>query len=221
MTIVVLDGYTLNPGDNPWTALEELGEVRVYDRSTPSEVRERAAEADVLITNKTPLPQEIVQSALRLKFISVLATGYNIVDIAAARQPASSSRTCQTMAPTPWHSSSWASCLSSAIAWATTLTRCEPEPGQSRKTGLSGTLTDRALRQNHGYCRFWPHRPPRCRAGRELRHARHLQHPHTWTRFPQQYRTIQQLFAEADVVSLQCALTPGMPASSTALSLKA
>lgn len=51
--IVVLDGYTLDPGDNPWTRLEGLGEVRVYDRSTPAEVRERAAEADTLLTNKT------------------------------------------------------------------------------------------------------------------------------------------------------------------------
>jgi glycerate dehydrogenase len=86
MMSVILDGYTLNPGDNPWTPLEGLGEVRVYDRSTPAEVRERAAEADILLTNKTPLPQDIIQSARRLKFISVLATGYNIVDIDAARQ---------------------------------------------------------------------------------------------------------------------------------------
>lgn len=86
MTIVVLDGFTLNPGDNPWTELEELGEVRVYDRSTPAEVRERAAQADILLTNKTPLQQEMIQHAHRLKFVSVLATGYNIVDIAAARQ---------------------------------------------------------------------------------------------------------------------------------------
>jgi glycerate dehydrogenase len=86
MTIVVLDGFTLNPGDNPWTQLEELGDVRVYDRSTPGEVRERAAEADILLINKTPLPQDIIQNAPRLKFISVLATGYNIVDIAAAKQ---------------------------------------------------------------------------------------------------------------------------------------
>src|SRR5215471_17165400 len=86
MKIVVLDGYTLNPGDNPWTPLEELGEVYVYDRSTPAEVRKRSAEADILLTNKTPLPQEIIYSAPRLKFISVLATGYNIVDITAAKQ---------------------------------------------------------------------------------------------------------------------------------------
>ena len=71
MTIVVLDGFTLNPGDNPWTSLEELGDLRVYDRSTPAEVRERAAEAD----NKTLPPQDIIRNALRLKFISVLAAG--------------------------------------------------------------------------------------------------------------------------------------------------
>jgi phosphoglycerate dehydrogenase-like enzyme len=128
MTIVVLDGFTLNPGDNSWAPLEELGDVRVYDRSAPAEVRERAAEADILLTNKTPLPQDIILSAPRLKFISVLATGYNIVDIAA-------------------------------------------------------------LAESFGMHVIYNTRTPR---------------PDS----PQQYRTLQQLFAEADVVSLHCALTP-------------
>lgn len=86
MKITVLDGYTLNPGDNPWTELEALGEVTVYDRTSPTQIVERAAEADILLTNKTPLGAETLRHLPHLKFISVLATGYNIVDVEAARE---------------------------------------------------------------------------------------------------------------------------------------
>ena len=84
MKIVVLDGYTLNPGDNPWTEVEALGELTVYARTPPELVVERAAEAEVVLTNKTPLTAETMSQLPVLKFISVLATGYNVVDIEAA-----------------------------------------------------------------------------------------------------------------------------------------
>ena len=86
MRIVVLDGYTLNPGDNPWTAIEQLGSLTVYPRTTPAEVVARARDADVVLTNKTPLSAETLAALPNLKFIAVLATGYNVVDIAAAAQ---------------------------------------------------------------------------------------------------------------------------------------
>lgn len=82
--IVVLDGYTLNPGDNPWDELQELGELQVYERTGPELVIERARDAEILLTNKTPVRAEIIEAASRLRFISVLATGYDVVDVKAA-----------------------------------------------------------------------------------------------------------------------------------------
>jgi glycerate dehydrogenase len=86
MKIVVLDGFTLNPGDNPWAAVESLGQVTVYDRTPAEKIIERATAADVILTNKTPLTAETLAKLPNLKFISVLATGYNVVDVQAARR---------------------------------------------------------------------------------------------------------------------------------------
>ena len=86
MKIVVLDGYTLNPGDLTWDGLCELGEVSIYDRSTHHEVVERASGAEVVLTNKTMLTREILEQLPDLKYIGVLATGYNVVDVEAARE---------------------------------------------------------------------------------------------------------------------------------------
>jgi glycerate dehydrogenase len=85
MKIVVLDGFPLNPGDNPWDEIARLGELVVHDRTPPAAIVERAADADILLTNKTPLTAATLAQLPRLKFISVLATGYNIVDGPAAR----------------------------------------------------------------------------------------------------------------------------------------
>jgi glycerate dehydrogenase len=86
MNIVVLDGYTLNPGDNPWTPVEALGRLTVYDRTGPDKIIERALPADVILTNKTPLTKETLAHLPNLKFISVLATGFNVVDVQTARK---------------------------------------------------------------------------------------------------------------------------------------
>ena len=86
MKIVVLDGYTLNPGDNPWNELEKCGDLTVHDRTRKEDFLERARSADILLTNKTPITAEQIGQMPNLKFISVLATGCNIVDVAAARQ---------------------------------------------------------------------------------------------------------------------------------------
>jgi len=85
MKIVVLDGYALNPGDLSWKGMEALGELVVYDRTSPSEVMERSANAEVLITNKTVITAEHMAALPQLKYIGVLATGYNVVDIDEAR----------------------------------------------------------------------------------------------------------------------------------------
>lgn len=86
MNIVVLDGYAANPGDLSWNELKALGECTIYDRTTPSEVLERAAGAEILLTNKVVLNAETIAALPELKYIGVLATGYNVVDTAAAKE---------------------------------------------------------------------------------------------------------------------------------------
>jgi glycerate dehydrogenase len=86
MKIVVLDGFTLNPGDLSWDKLFDLGEVVLHDRTPADKIKERSLDADVLITNKTPLTEETINDLPHLKYIGVLATGYNIVDTSAAKR---------------------------------------------------------------------------------------------------------------------------------------
>jgi glycerate dehydrogenase len=84
--IVVLDGHTLNPGDLTWDALKALGPCEVHDRTEPTQVVDRASGAQIVLTNKTVLPGMAIAQLPQLKYIGVLATGYNVVDIEAARQ---------------------------------------------------------------------------------------------------------------------------------------
>ena len=91
MKIVVLDGYTLNPGDISWEGLEKLGELKVYDRISYDEkdediIAERVGDADIVFTNKTPITKKAMKKMPNLRFIGVLATGYNIVDVDAAKE---------------------------------------------------------------------------------------------------------------------------------------
>jgi glycerate dehydrogenase len=85
MNITVLDGYTLNPGDLSWDQLKELGNVTVYDRTDPNEFIERARAANILLTNKTLLTEELINQLPELLYIGVLATGYNVVSLQAAK----------------------------------------------------------------------------------------------------------------------------------------
>ena len=84
--IVILDGYTANPGDLSWGALEEMGQLKVYDRTKPEETVERAKDAEVVLTNKVCLRRAEIEQLPKLKYIGVLATGYNVVDIDAAHE---------------------------------------------------------------------------------------------------------------------------------------
>lgn len=86
MKIVILDGYALNPGDLSWDGLKKFGEVEIFDRSSPEEVASRIQDADIVLTNKAIVGKGAIDQAANLKFIGVLATGYNIVDIEAARE---------------------------------------------------------------------------------------------------------------------------------------
>jgi glycerate dehydrogenase len=86
MKIVVLDGQTLNPGDNTWQEVERLGELTVYSKTEPEEVVVRAAAAEVIVTNKVVIDAAVIDQLPALKFIAVTATGYNVVDVAAANR---------------------------------------------------------------------------------------------------------------------------------------
>lgn len=86
MKIVALDGYTLNPGDLSWEPIEKLGNLKVYERSTPEEVKERSEDADIILTNKALVNGDTIRALPALRYIGVTATGYNIVDIDAARE---------------------------------------------------------------------------------------------------------------------------------------
>lgn len=86
MNIVVLDGYALNPGDLSWEKIKNLGTCIIYDRTAPDQTIERAKNAELIFTNKVVLDKNILHQLPNLKYIGVLATGYNVVDIAAARE---------------------------------------------------------------------------------------------------------------------------------------
>ena len=86
MKIVVLDGYAANPGDLSWAPLEALGELTVYDRTPADQIAARIADAELVLTNKAVLSRELIAGAKKLKYIGVLATGYNVVDVTAAAE---------------------------------------------------------------------------------------------------------------------------------------
>ena len=84
--IVVLDGFTLNPGDLDWQPIAALGDLTIHDRTPPELVLDRARHADIVLTNKAPLPAAVIDALPDLRCIGVLATGFNVVDTAAARR---------------------------------------------------------------------------------------------------------------------------------------
>ena len=86
MNIVVLDGFTMNPGDLSWNELAELGSLKVYDRTSAGQVFERAKDAEAILTNKTVIDAASLRSLPKLKYVGVLATGYNVVDINVAKE---------------------------------------------------------------------------------------------------------------------------------------
>ena len=86
MNLVVLDGYCLNPGDLSWSAIEALSSVTIHDRTPAALIEERIAGAELVLTNKTPLRRDVLERSRSLKYIGVLATGYNVVDVDAAKE---------------------------------------------------------------------------------------------------------------------------------------
>lgn len=86
MKIVVLDGYALNPGDISWDEIRTLGEMEIYDRTPKDLIIERAGDAEIILLNKTPLSRDILEKLDKVRFVGVLATGYDVVDTIAARE---------------------------------------------------------------------------------------------------------------------------------------
>lgn len=86
MKMVVLDGYTTNPGDLSWEGLEQFGDLTIYDRTPAEKIVERCKDAEIVFTNKTPLSADTIKKLPSLKYIGVLATGYNVVDVEAAAE---------------------------------------------------------------------------------------------------------------------------------------
>ena len=84
--IVILDGYTENPGDLSWEGFEKLGQLTVYERTPADKIIERIGDADAVIVNNCPVSRETMDACPNIKYIGVLATGYNIVDVAAAKE---------------------------------------------------------------------------------------------------------------------------------------
>ena len=81
-----IDGYTENPGDLSWEGFEALGEVTVYDRTAPEEIVSRIGDAEIVILNKVPITEETLNQCGHIRYIGVLATGYNVVDVDACRK---------------------------------------------------------------------------------------------------------------------------------------
>ena len=86
MNITVLDGHTLNPGDLHWDELQSLGPCEIFDRTAPDQILARAANAEIILTNKVILSRETINALPKLRYLGVLATGYNVVDAIAARE---------------------------------------------------------------------------------------------------------------------------------------
>jgi len=86
MKIVILDGYTENPGDLSWSGFEAIGDLTIYDRTPTSLIVERIGDAEAVITNKTPLTADIFEACPGIKYVGILATGYNVVDVSTARE---------------------------------------------------------------------------------------------------------------------------------------
>lgn len=105
MKIVILDGYTENPGDLTWEPLEKLGQVTVYDRISyeeSPEIAEKIGDAEIVVTNKTPVSRETMDRCPGIRLIAVMATGYNIVDYTYAQEKGSRWSMCPATGPRSW-----------------------------------------------------------------------------------------------------------------------
>lgn len=210
--IVILDGYTINPGDNPWDAVAELGACTIYDRTPPELKIERARDADIVLLSKVKLDEAALAALPRLKYISMLATGYNNVDVAAAGRrgitvsnvPAYST---ESVAQTTFalllelamhvglHDASvkageWIRCPDHAY-WKTPLLELD---GLTLGIVGYGTIGQAVARVGAAF------------GMKIIAHAPRI--PQNAGAIPVDFVTLDRLFASADVISLNCPQTP-------------
>lgn len=210
MKIVILDGYSVNPGDMSWDDLSKLGQLTVYDRTSPEDVVERCKDAEIVITNKTPLTGEMLRRMPLCRMVSILATGYNIVDIKEA------SRLGIVVSNVPGYSTS--SVAQSAMALLLTITNHVEEYALENRDGRWSRCKD--------FC-YWSH--PLMELDGKLigivgygnigqavgRLAKALgMEVAVYSSKPQEQlhgvikMELDELFNRCDVVSLHCPLTP-------------
>lgn len=215
MKLVVLDGYALNPGDLNWDGLKDLGDCTIYDRAvlkTTEETIERIGDAEIVFTNKTPLTKEVLDACPGIRYIGVLATGYNVVDLAAAREK----RIPVTNIP------SYGTAAVAQFATALLLEVCH------RIGHHNQTVHDGKWAASRDFC-YWDY-PSIELAGKTLgiigfgsigqAFARIAQAlgmkvlAHSRTRHPElesegcRYADLDEIFAQADIISLHCPLFP-------------
>lgn len=211
MQIVVLDGYTVDPGDNPFDGLDRFGSVTIYDRTPAAVIVERAQHADIILTNKTALSAETLEQLPKLRFIAELATGYDNIDVAFA------GRRGIPVANVPGYSTD--SVAQHAIALLLELTNRVGEHGEAVKRGewvaspdfcfWRGSLVELAGKRM-GIVGFG-------RIGEKVGAVAHAlgmailaYNPHRKnvpSAYPVRWVEIGELFSTADVVSLHCPLT--------------
>lgn len=212
MKIVVLDGYTINPGDNPWTPVEALGDCTIYDRTPADLVVERSRDADIILTSKVKLTRAVLQQLPKLRYISLLATGYNNVDVVAAAEqgiPVSNvpAYSTESVAQTAFalllelttrvgihdaavKAGEWTSCPDHAF-WKGSLVELD---GLTMGVVGYGTIGRAIARIAHAF------------GMKVIAHAPRI--PADPGTTPVSFVSLDELFATADVVSLNCPQTP-------------
>jgi glycerate dehydrogenase len=210
--ITILDGYTINPGDNPWDAVASQGELTVFDRTPPDKVLPRAREADILLCTKVLLTEELLSRLPNLKFLALLATGYNHVDVQAA------GRLNITVSNAPGYSTPSVAQFTFALLlalchrvelhdnavqegqWTSQQDFCFWKTPQIELAGKVmgivgfGAIGTRVAELAHAF------------GMRVLAHNPRPKNPPSFSPFA--FATLEELFAESDVVSLHCPLTP-------------
>ena len=227
MNITVLDGHTLNPGDNLWTAVEALGNLTVHERTPVDEIVARAKDADIILSNKCPLSRETLAQLPNLKFVAVLATGYNIIDTAYCAEkgiPVSNVPIYSTDAVAEFVFSmildffkrpALHSTLSHQGAWESSKDFCFwQNPNFSELAGKTLGII--------GFGRIGQ-RTAELGAAFKMNILGHSRSRSAKTSFPFEWASITEILEKSDVISLHCPLTPethGMISESSIAKMK-
>lgn len=211
MKIVILDGYTENPGDLSWAPLEQFGEVTVYDRTAENQIAQRIADAEIVITNKTPISAATLECCPNVQLVAVLATGFNVIDCEAAKErniPVCNVPAYGTYAVAQFaiamlleichhiahhsqgvHERKWTACPDFCY-WDTPLIALEGKTMGIIGFGRIGQQTGRIAKAMG--MRVLAFNRSQCPEGREIG----------------EYVTLDELLAASDVIALHCPMTP-------------